>query len=162
PVVVIFAIPFGFVGVVLAFYFHGMVLGIMAIIGLLGLAGVVVNDSLVMTTTINNCRRENPEGGAKAAVIEGATRRLRAVVLTSLTTLGGVFPLAYGLGGRAGWIQPMVFAVGWGLLCATLLSLYFIPSLLLIFDDISRMRRIGPWVMALVRRLGRAKKEPAA
>jgi multidrug efflux pump subunit AcrB len=150
PIVVIFAIPFGFIGVVLAFYLHGMTLGIMAIIGILGLAGVVVNDSLVMTSTINHVFRADPAAGMRAAVLEGATRRLRAVVLTSLTTLGGVFPLAYGVAGRAGWLQPMVLAVGWGLLVATLLTLFFIPCLLLMIDDIGRL---GRWGGRLARRM---------
>jgi hypothetical protein len=59
----------------------------------------------------------------------------QAVVLTSLTTLGGVFPLAYGLMGDAGWIRPMVFALGWGMLFATLLTLVLLPCLLVVIDD---------------------------
>ncbi len=80
---------------------------------------------------------------------------LQAVVLTSLTTLGGVFPLAYGLAGEAGWIQPMVFALGWGLLFATLLTLFLLPCLLLIIED---GRRIGSWLWGIVHRRG----EPAS
>jgi multidrug efflux pump subunit AcrB len=151
PLVVIFAIPFGFIGVVLAFWLHGMSLGIMAIIGLLGLAGVVVNDSLVMAATINDVLAEG-SGDLRRAIVAGAGRRFRAVVLTSLTTLGGVFPLAYGFAGRAGWLQPMVMAVGWGLLFATLLTLLFVPCLLLIVDD---GRRFGAWLLRPLRRLRR-------
>ena len=145
PIVVLFAIPFGFVGVVLALYLHGMPLGIMSVIGLFGLAGVVVNDSIVMTSTINRSRREKPDLRPKEAVIDGASARFQAVVLTTVTTLGGVLPLAYGLGGEAGWIQPMVFSLGWGLVFATFLTLMFIPCLLQIIDD---WYRIFGWLWA--------------
>ncbi|MBT3223650.1 MAG: efflux RND transporter permease subunit, partial [Proteobacteria bacterium] len=155
PVVVIFSIPFGFVGVVLALFLHGMPLEMMSIIGLLGLAGVVVNDSLVMTSTINEVRQASPEGSAKEAVVQGASGRFQALILTSLTTLGGVLPLAYGLGGEAGWIQPMVFALGWGLLFATVLTLYVIPSLVYVIDD---FRRGGRWGWGLIRRRGGASR----
>jgi multidrug efflux pump subunit AcrB len=147
PIIVIFAIVFGFIGVVLAFYFHGLPLSIMAVIGMLGLAGVVVNDSLVMATTINQLQVQNPADGARAAILSGATTRFRAVVLTSMTTLGGIFPLAYGLAGKAGWITPMVLAVGWGLLFATVLTLLVMPCLLLVIDDV---RRLARWVLSLV------------
>ena len=135
PVVVLFAIPFGFIGVVLVFFLHGLPLGVMAIIGILGLAGVVVNDSLVMTSTINDQRRKHPEAPMRDVVREGASRRFQAVLLTSLSTLAGIFPLAYGVVGDAGWMRPMVLAVGWGLLFATVLTLFFIPCLLLMLDD---------------------------
>jgi multidrug efflux pump subunit AcrB len=154
PLLVVAAIPFGLVGVIFALYAHGMDLEIMAVIGVLGLTGVVVNDSLVVVDTIRRVREE--DGGAsstKALIMDGAGRRFQAVVLTSLTTLGGVFPLAYGLAGKAGWIQPMVFALGWGLIFATLLTLFLLPSMLLIVDD---SKRLGRWV----RRLG--KRGPAA
>ena len=157
PVVVLFAIPFGLTGAVLALWAHDMPLALMAVIGVVGLAGVVVNDSLVMTTTINDLRRQDPQRSAREAVLEGAQRRFQAVVLTSLTTLGGVLPLAYGFGGEAGWIQPMVFALGWGLLFATLLTLFFLPCLVLILDDLGRLAR---WCWRLLswplRRLGGA------
>lgn len=148
PVVVLFAIPFGFMGVVFAFYLHSQPIGMMAIIGILGLAGVVVNDSLVMTTTINRVRKTQTDSNMIASVVEGAGQRFRAVILTSLTTLGGVFPLAYGLAGRAGWIEPMVLAVGWGLLFATILNLFFLPCLLLFIDDV---KRLGLWGLGKLR-----------
>ncbi|MFC1678858.1 efflux RND transporter permease subunit [Elusimicrobiota bacterium] len=138
PIVVVLAIPFGFMGVVFAFYLHGKMLGIMAVVGILGLAGVVVNDSLVMASTIKDIHRDKPGGSIRDAILEGATLRFRAVLLTSVTTLGGVFPLAYGLVGKAGWFQPMVLALGWGLFAATILTLFSLPCLLLILDDIGR------------------------
>ena len=149
PLLVMFSIPFGYTGVILALRAHGMELTLMSMIGLIGLAGVVVNDSLVMVDTINGARARSPDAPYRQVVVDGATTRLKAVLLTSLTTLGGVFPLAYGIGGDAAWTQPMVFALGWGLLFATLLTLFLLPSTLAIFDDISRMsaailRRLRP------------------
>ncbi|MEQ8275602.1 MAG: efflux RND transporter permease subunit [Deltaproteobacteria bacterium] len=146
PLFVMFSIPFGVTGVVLALAAHGMPLSMMAIIGLVGLAGVVVNDSLVMVDTINTNRRSGID--ARTSIETGAASRFKAVVLTSLTTLGGVFPLAYGIGGKAGFAQPMVFALGWGLLFATALTLVLLPCTLAIFDDVGRglrwLRRILP------------------
>jgi multidrug efflux pump subunit AcrB len=102
-----------------------------------------------MTSTINEAYESDPDAGFRAAVLSGAASRFRAVILTSLTTLGGVFPRAYGIAGDAGWLRPMVLAVGWGLLFATVLTLLFIPCLLMIVDDV---RRVGRWVRGLFRR----------
>lgn len=141
PLVVIFAIPFGFTGVVFAFGLHGLPLSTIAVVGIAGLAGVVVNDSLVMASTISQSYTKDPNAGMRAAVLHGAGLRFRAVVLTSLTTMAGVFPMAYGIFGETGWIRPMVLAVGWGLLFATVLTLFVLPSLLLIMNDIKRLVR---------------------
>ena len=139
PILVVLVIPLSFFGVILALFAHGMELNIMAAIGVIGLAGVVVNDALVMLTTINSsikATKENEVSNVKEGILTGAMSRFQAVILTSLTTLGGVFPLAYGLGGDAFWIQPMVFALGWGLLFATVINLFFLPCMLLIGNDI--------------------------
>jgi multidrug efflux pump subunit AcrB len=141
PIVVMTAIPFGFVGVVLALYFHGMTLDLFAAVGSLGLAGVVVNDALVMATGINRIHDESSAGQFANAVLEGASGRFQAIIVTSLTTLAGVFPLAYGLGGDAGWFRSMVFALGWGLLFATALTLFLFPCLLVILDDVKKLGR---------------------
>ena len=143
PVLILFALVFGFVGAILALFVQGMPIGVMAVIGILGLAGVVVNDSLVMAATINeNCRRR-PDDQWRAAIIDGATSRLRAIVLTSITTLAGVFPLAYGLLGDPGWFQPMIITLGWGLLSATVLTLILLPCVVAILEDV---RRIPGWM----------------
>ena len=141
PFLVMFSIPFGYTGVILALAAHGMELTLMSMIGLIGLAGVVVNDSLVMVHTINTTRDANSDLPYLDVVVKGASTRLKAVLLTSLTTLGGVFPLAYGIGGDAAWTQPMVFALGWGLLFATLLTLFLLPTTLAIFHDVARLLR---------------------
>lgn len=149
PLIVMMAIPFGLTGVIFALYAHGMDLEIMAIMGVLGLIGVVVNDSLVVLDTVRRERLERPDEPYADVVVDGADKRFQAVLLTSLTTLGGVFPLAYGLMGDAGWIQPMVFALGWGLVFATLLTLVLLPAMLAVLEDLRRLGR------AAVARLGR-------
>ncbi len=149
PLLVMFAIPFGISGVIFALHLHGMPLDLMAIIGLVGLTGVVVNDSLVMVDTINRRRSAEPDEVYSGVVLNGAATRLKAVVLTSLTTLGGVLPLAYGIGGKTGFAQPMVFALGWGLVFATLLTLFLLPCTLTILNDFAR---VGQWTASKVRR----------
>jgi len=140
PFLVMLAIPFGIIGVILAFYLHGMALNIIGMIGIVGMAGVVVNDSLVMVAHINTLRSSSKEPFLEQLVL-GASDRLRAIILTTVTTLGGIFPMAYGLGGKVGYTEPMVFAMGWALAFATVLTLVVLPCTLLILDDARRLLR---------------------
>lgn len=136
PFVVISVIPFGVIGVIWALYLHQLPLGIMAMIGIVGMAGVVVNDSLVLVDCINTLKRKATEfEDYSGIIISGAVSRLRPIVMTTLTTLGGVFPMAYGLGGEVGFTRPLAFAMGWGLLFSTLITLFFLPALILILHD---------------------------
>ncbi len=139
------AIPFGFAGVIFAFTAHGLPLSLMAMIGLIGLTGVVVNDSLVLVDTIN---KVDPSLPFVQRVRLGAASRFKAVLLTSLTTLGGIFPMAYGLSPDAGWTRPMVLALGWGLLFATLLTLLLLPCAMVAMHD---ARRLANWAFGLLR-----------
>jgi multidrug efflux pump subunit AcrB len=138
PIIVGLAIPFGIIGIIWALFLHGMDLGIMSIIGLLGTAGVAVNDSLIMVHAINKLTSDAGKFEI-TQIIEGASSRLRAIVLTTVTTLGGVFPMAYGWIGESGFTQPLAFAIGWGLLFATLLTLFILPVLLHIRSDLQKL-----------------------
>jgi multidrug efflux pump subunit AcrB len=138
PFIVMSAIPFGVMGVIAAFALHGQDLGFIAMMGVIGLSGVVVNDSLVLVNHINRLRRESPDRSISDIVAQGATDRLRAVLLTSLTTIAGVLPLAYGIGGSDPFIAPMVLALGWGIMMATPITLGMIPCLYLIGEDFRR------------------------
>lgn len=129
PLLIGLAIPFGVIGVIWAFYFHGEPIRVMGIVGIIGMAGVVVNDSLIMVDTINKMRK-NWLTFPRESVIKGAVSRLRPILLTSITTLGGVFPMAYGLGGDAGFTKPLALSMGWGLLFSTLLTLFLLPCFL--------------------------------
>ncbi len=134
PILICAAIPFGVIGVIWAFYFQGLDISLMAIIGIIGMAGVVVNDSLLLVVTINE-RRKDWFSFHRPEIIEGAASRLRAIILTSITTLGGVFPMAYAIGGDAGFTKSLAMSMGWGLLFATALTLVVLPCMLLIQRD---------------------------
>ena len=130
PMLVISSIPFSLIGVIWAFYFHGETLSFFAVMGSLALIGVIVNDSLVMVSHLNfiKAKKELTEKTFHW-IAKGSKDRLRAVVLTSLTTLAGVLPLAYGLGGIDYLLQPMVLALGYGLLFGTVMTLVLLPCL---------------------------------
>ena len=137
PLIVILTIPFGIIGVLLAFYFHGIPLSFMALVGMIGLSGVVVNDSVVMVAFINNLMKSsNDTAGLKEDIAEGAKQRLRPIVLTTLTTVAGLLPSVYGIGGDVQSLVPAVMALSYGLIFATLVTLFLVPVLFLIIRDI--------------------------
>jgi multidrug efflux pump subunit AcrB len=149
PLLVMSAIPLGVIGVIMAFALHGEPLGFLAIMGLIGLSGVVVNDSLVLVDFINRQRSARPDDPLLDIVSDSAAERLRAILLTTLTTVAGLLPLAYGIGGSDPFIAPMALAMGFGLLFASPITLALIPSLYLVMNDTGRLfRRLG----ALARR----------
>ncbi len=134
PIVVMSAIPFGIVGVIWCLFFHGMPLSFLAMIGTIGLSGVVVNDSIVLVDFLNRAK-ENGKSSFDAAV-EAGLRRFRPVWLTTLTTVAGLVPMVYGIGGTDKFLQPAAVALGYGLLFGTVLILLLIPALCIIRDDI--------------------------
>ncbi len=141
PFLVMIAIPFGIVGVIMALALHGEPISFLAMIGAIGLAGVVVNDSLVLVNHINELRREKPDTPVLRVLAEATSNRLRAIVLTTLTTVAGLLPLAYGLGGTALYMSPMALTLGYGLLFATPLTLVLVPCLYAIGCDIGKLFR---------------------
>ncbi|MGB2981765.1 MAG: efflux RND transporter permease subunit [Candidatus Zixiibacteriota bacterium] len=144
PLLVMLAIPFGITGIIIAFTLHGEPLSFMAVLGLIGLAGVVVNDSLVLVNHINELRRRNPDRNALEVVAEATSNRVRAIVMTTVSTVAGLVPLAYGLGGTDVFIAPMALALGYGLLFATPLTLVLVPCLYAVRLDAGRvLSRIG-------------------
>jgi len=133
------AIPFGIVGVIIGFSIHHEPLGFLAMTGIIGLAGVVVNDSLVLVNHVNELRERHKDKTVPELVAIGAVERLRPILLTTISTVAGLMPLAYGLGGIDPYMSPMALALGWGLLFATLLTLFLVPCLYVIGDDIARL-----------------------
>lgn len=144
PFLVMSAIPLGILGVIVTFALHGKPLGFTATMGLIGLSGVVVNDSLVLVDYINKLRKERPEEKTLIVVADAAAARLRAILLTTFTTVAGLLPLAYGIGGSDPFVAPMALGMGFGLLFATPITLALVPSLYLIGDDINR---VGRWFL---------------
>jgi multidrug efflux pump subunit AcrB len=144
PMLVLAAVPFSLIGVVWAFYFHGEPLSFFALTGSLALMGVIVNDSLVMVSHLNHIKEKSAALEDKIIwIARGSRDRLRAVVLTTLTTMAGVLPLAYGIGGTDVFLQPMVLALGYGLIFGTVLTLILLPCMYLMnYDFINMLGRI--------------------
>ncbi len=136
---VVAVLPFALAGVVLTFFLHGMPLSLFAMLGAIGLAGVVVNASIVMVDSVHRrlaaCRDADPHA-RREAVIDAVVERLRPILVTTLTTLGGVLPTAYGLGGYDAVVSPMSLALGWGLAFSTSITLFLVPTLYTLAGDL--------------------------
>ncbi len=135
PLVVMLAVPFGLIGVIFAFAVHNEAIGFLAMLGVIGLVGIVVNDSLILVNLVNQMREENDDVSAKTAIVDAARYRLRPILLTSVTTVAGLLPMAYGIGGSDPFSAPMALAMGYGILFATPLTLVLLPCLLLVLED---------------------------
>jgi multidrug efflux pump subunit AcrB len=131
PVLIMVSIPFGITGIIMAFLAHGIKMyGFFAVIGALGLAGVVVNDSIIMLSKLDmsfDGTRPPEEKNSQIAAI--AKTRLRAVMLTTLTTVAAIIPTAYGWAGYDAMLAQMMLALSWGLLCGTLVTLVMVPCM---------------------------------
>lgn len=134
PALVLAVIPFGLTGVVVGFSLQGMELSMIALVGVLGLTGVLVNDSLVMIARLNDSKGDRATLTLDE-IAEGATVRFRPIVITSVTTMAGLFPTAYGIAGANPLIAPMVMAMAWGVLFGTLVTLLLLPCFYAIEQD---------------------------
>lgn len=139
PLIVMTAIPFAVDGVVIGHLLMGDPLTFLSLMGLIALAGVVVNDSLILVDFINRARAEGTP--RDEAILGSGLARLRPVLLTTLTTVGGLIPLAFFASGQAKFLSPMAVAVVWGLSFATILTLILIPCLYAILDDVRTWSR---------------------
>jgi len=137
PLLIMTAIPFGVVGAFAGHLLLGMDLTMFSIIGLVALAGVVVNDSLVMIDFVNRYRREGHS--LENSVREAGARRFRAILLTSLTTFAGLTPLLLEKSLQAQFLIPMAVSLGFGVLFATFLTLILLPCFYLILEDLRRL-----------------------
>ena len=126
PVVIVAAIPLSLVGVVLGFFASGAPIGLIALVGVVGLAGIVVNDALVLIDFINRLRAEGRP--LDEAIVEASALRLRPILATTVTTVAGILPLALA-GDGAPLLSPMATALAWGLSAATLLTIFVVPCL---------------------------------
>lgn len=139
PFVVMAIIPLSFVGATLGHLLLGFDMSILSLIALVGLAGIVVNDSIILVTTVD----ERIRGGEHFmdAVINGTCDRLRAVILTSLTTIGGLTPLLFERSFQAQFLVPMAITLVFGLMITTFLVLLIIPSMIAVQGDIGQWLR---------------------
>ncbi len=144
PLIIMSTVPFAFVGVVVGHLVMMQPLGLLSLIGLAGLVGVVVNDSLVLVSFVNSARRR---GASRwISVVRSAKHRLRPILLTSVTTVLGLLTLSFQTRGQAAYLAPMAISIVWGLAFATILTLVMVPCVLSIFDDIGNRlgRTVGP------------------
>ncbi|MBN2527861.1 MAG: efflux RND transporter permease subunit [Deltaproteobacteria bacterium] len=144
PFLIMSVIPFGFVGVLIGFGIQGMELSMIAMFGIIGLAGVLVNDSTVMVHGLNRKKEElNVTALSSQQVADGAATRLRPIMITSITTVVGLAPAAYEIGGANPFMTPMIMAMLWGVLFGTVVSLILLPCLFASEQDVrSLLRRI--------------------
>lgn len=141
PLVVMAAIPLGLVGAILGHYVMGIDLTILSLFGFFGLSGIVINDSIILVTFYKQLREQGQ--AYDEALIEAACQRLRAVLLTSLTTIGGLTPLLFERSLQAQFLIPMAVSISFGLMFATVLVLLVIPALLAIYE--SALGRLKPF-----------------
>jgi multidrug efflux pump subunit AcrB len=145
PLVVMFAIPFGLIGVVIGHAIFGYNLQFLSLIGLLALSGIVVNDSLIL---VDFAKRMRAEGMNRIdAMVEAGRVRVRPILLTSITTFLGISPLIFFATGQTAFLSPMAVSLGFGLLFATVLILVALPCFYMIADD------FRTWVCAHFRRI---------
>ncbi len=134
PLVIMAVIPFGIVGAILGHLILGSQVSMLSVIGIIGLTGIVVNDSLVLVDHINHRLGEGEHW--RKAVIQGGVRRFRAVVLTSVTTFVGLLPIQLEASIQAQFVKPMAISVAFGVLFATCVTLFLVPVLYFIGRDI--------------------------
>jgi multidrug efflux pump len=140
PFIIMITIPFVVLGVIVGLLISGNPLTFVTLIGLLTLAGIVVNDSLVLIDFINRYRKDHPKDLYRAIVL-ACHVRMRPILLTSITTIFGLAPMALGLGGKSLFWAPLATAIMWGLGFSTLLILSMIPAYYAILEDIGYLIR---------------------
>ena len=134
PIVILASVPLGLVGAVIGHVVMGIGLSIVSVLGIVALSGVVVNDSLVLIDAANQRRALGHP--ARAAVMWAGARRLRPILLTSLTTFFGLLPMIFETSVQAQFLIPMAVSLGFGVLFATVVALLFAPSLYLIIEEL--------------------------
>ena len=135
PVVVMSVIPFGLIGAVFGHWLLGIDLTILSLFGLFGLAGIVVNDSIVLIVAYKELKQSGTPW--RAAIEEAACLRLRAVLITSLTTIGGLTPLMFETSLHAQFVIPIAASITFGLGAATFLVLLLVPALLSLYESVA-------------------------
>ena len=140
PLIVMSAIPFGVVGAVIGHLVMGYNLSVMSMMGVVALSGVLVNDSLVF---IDFANKQLARGlSVYDAIHSAGLRRFRPIILTTLTTFGGLAPMIFETSHQARFMIPMALSLGFGILFSTVIVLVLIPSLMMITDDIGRLLHV--------------------
>jgi multidrug efflux pump subunit AcrB len=135
PLVIILTVPLALVGGILGLFITQTAIGITVVVGAVLLVGIVVNNAIIMVETANQIRSESGVDRA-TAILEAAPQRLRPILMTTITTVLGLFPLALGIGEGSEFLQPLGIVVFSGLTLATLLTLFIIPCFYVLLHDI--------------------------
>jgi len=136
PLVVMSVIPFGIVGALVGHWLMGIELTILSFFGIFGLAGIVVNDSIILVVFYKHLREKGVP--MESAISQAACQRLRAVLLTSLTTIAGLTPLLFETSLQAQFLIPMAVSISFGLAFTTLLVLFLVPSMLRLHESMAQ------------------------
>ncbi|MDQ7051004.1 MAG: efflux RND transporter permease subunit [Enterobacterales bacterium] len=139
PLVIMSVIPFGFIGALIGHFVMGRSLNMLSMYGIIALTGVVVNDSLIMVDFVNKARQQG--SSIYDAVINSGTLRFRAILLTSLTTFFGILPIYFETSLQAQFVIPMAISLGFGIMFATVITLFLIPAVYMIMDDFKKYMR---------------------
>lgn len=161
PLVVMVAIPFGIAGAIWGHMMMGYSLSVISMMGIMALSGVVINNALVMIVYANRARAEGTK--ALEAIHGAGVRRFRPIILTTLTTFGGLAPMIFETSRQARFMIPMAISLGYGLLFATGLILLLVPSLYVMLEDLKRaMARAGALLAGRSPAVAEAKSASAA
>jgi multidrug efflux pump subunit AcrB len=140
PIIVLSAIPFGIVGAVIGHILLGYDLSVVSLMGVIALSGVVVNDSLIM---IDYANKQRETSSVYEAIHEAGLRRFRPIMLTTLTTFGGLTPIILETSSQAEYLIPMAISLGFGIVFATSIILVIVPCLYLVLEDVSLLIKEG-------------------
>jgi multidrug efflux pump subunit AcrB len=135
PFLVMVTIPLGISSVIFTFFLHGLPLSFMAMLGIVALAGVIVNNAIVFVDFVNRARLDGFD--RYESIFQAAKQRVRPIFLTTITTVFGLMPTAYGIGGLDKFIVPIALAMGWGLVIGSILTVFVFPAAISILDDFS-------------------------
>lgn len=136
PFLIVLTIPMGMIAIVLTFFTHGLPLSFMGLLGMIALAGVIVNNAIILVDFYNRRRAEGLD--PREGILEASRQRIRPIVMTSLTTVMGILPTAYGIGGLDPFVVPIAMALGWGILLGAIMTVFIFPCVLIAADDVRR------------------------
>lgn len=148
PFTIMFTVPLSLIGAVIGLNLSGEAISLTAMIGIIMLAGIVVNNGIILVDYINILRARGQS--RNEAIVEAGGARLRPILMTALTTVLGMLPLALGIGTGAELYRPLAIVIVWGLWFSTGLTLIFIPAIYCLLDDLTDLAglisfRIGLW-----------------
>ena len=132
--VLFITVPLGITSVIWTFHFHDLPVSFLGCLGIIALSGVIVNNSIVFTSFVNEARRRGVD--QVESILEAGKTRLRPIFLTTLTTVAGILPTAYGIGGLDPFLVPIALALGWGMFFGSFLTTVIFPSCLAVLDDL--------------------------